>query len=100
MLSHDARDLAGVRRDETRAARTFRHGLESGPADAGAPQCRGAAVLHHRRTIAGALEIDRLKILVLLQTYAVQHVARQDRQAGAPGAERDRLADQEPDRVG
>ena len=88
----DARDLVGVRRDESRAAGAFRHRGESGPADAGAPQRGGAAVQHHRRPVAGAFEIDRLEILVLLQPEAIEHVARQDRQARAPGAERDRLA--------
>jgi len=41
------------------------------------------AVLHHGRAIAGTVEIDRFEILVLLQADAVEHVARQDRQAGA-----------------
>ena len=81
MLGPDARDFARIRRNEAGAARAFRHGLEAGPADAGAPQCRGAAVLHHRGAIAGAVEIDRLKVFILLQPDAVEHVARQDRQA-------------------
>ena len=84
----------GVGRDEAGAARALRHRGKARPADAGAPQRRGAAVLHHRRAIAGAIEIDRLEILVLLQPDAVEHIARQDRQAGALGAERDRLADE------
>src|SRR5438874_1477863 len=92
-----SRENTSSHRDEARATGTFRQALETGPADAGAPQRRGAAVLHHRWPVAGAVEIDRLKILVLLQPDAVQHVARQDRQAGAPGSERDRLADEVAD---
>ena len=94
MLGADPRDLAGVGRDEARAAGASRHRGEAGPADARAPQRRSAAVQHHGRAVAGAVEIDRLEILVLLQPDAVEHVARQDRQAGALGAERDRLADE------
>ena len=99
MLGADARDLAGVGRDEPGAAGRLRHRGKTRPADAGAPQRRGTAVLHHRGAIAGAVEIDRLEILVLLQPDAVEHVARQDRQTRAFGAERNRLADQIPDRL-
>ena len=99
MLGADARDLAGVGRDEPCAAGRLRHRGKTRPADARAPQRRGAAVLHHGGAVAGAIEIDRLEVLVLLQPDAVEHVARQDRQAGALGAERNRLADQIPDRL-
>ena len=99
MLGTDARDLAGVGRDEPRAARRQRHRSKTRPADARAPQRGGTAVLHHGRAIAGAVEIDRFEVLVLLQADTVEHVARQDRQAGALGAERNRLADQIPDRL-
>ncbi len=40
------------------------------------------------------IEIDRLKILILLQAETIEHVTRQDRQAGTPGTERDRMADE------
>ena len=85
--------IAGIR-PEPRAAGCSRHRVKARPSDAGAPQCRGAAVQHHRGAIASAVEIDRLEILILLQPDAVENVARQDRQAGSLGAERDRLADE------
>src|ERR1019366_2256005 len=51
-------------------------------------------VQHHRRAVAGAIEIDRLEILVLLQPDSVQHIARQDRKTRAPCTERDWLTDE------
>src|SRR6266446_8440983 len=92
MLGPDARDLVGIRRDEASAAGACRHGRKSGPADACAPECRGPRVLHHCRAVAGAVAIDGLEILVLLQSETVEHIARQDDQAGAARTERDRLA--------
>src|SRR5690348_4999694 len=93
MLGADACDLVSARRDKACAATTLRHGRKSRPADAGAPRRRRAAVQHHRGAIAGAAEIDRLEILVLLQPKAVEHVAREDRQPRSLGAERHGLAD-------
>ena len=61
VLGPDARDLVGVRRDEARAAGLCRHRREAGPADAGAPEGRDPSVQHHRRAVAGAVEIDRLE---------------------------------------
>src|SRR5258707_13474416 len=92
MLGPDARDLRGTGCDEAGAPGARRPRRKSGPADAGAPECRDPAVLHHRRAVAGAVEIDRLEVLVLLQSQTVEHIARQDDEAGAPRAKRDRLA--------
>src|SRR5258705_536226 len=94
MFRPDARDLFAIRRDDPRTAGARRHGGKSGPADAGAPQRRGASVEHHRRAVTAAVEIDGLKILVLLQAETVEHVTRQDRKARAFGPERDRFADE------
>src|SRR5258708_19220711 len=97
MLGADARDLLGVRGNESRPTRALAHGLESRPADTRTPQRRGASIQHHRRSVAGAIEIDRLEILVLLQSQAVEQIARQDRKAGALCTERDPLPDPIPD---
>src|SRR6266542_3278684 len=99
MLGANARDLARVGCDEACAAGALRHRGKTRPADARAPQRGGTTVLHDGRAVAGAVEIDRLEVLVLLQADTVEHVARQDWQAGALGAEGDRLADQIPDRL-
>ena len=86
----DARGFFRRRRDEAPAF--FRHRREAGPADAAAPQRRGAAVEHHGRPVAGFVEKDRLEILVLIEPEPVEHVARQDGEPRALGAERHRLA--------
>ncbi len=94
MLGPDARDLGRVRCDEPRATRACRHARKAGPGDAGPPERRGPSVQYHRRSVAGAVEIDRLEILVLLQSEAIEDIARQDRKTGALCAERDRLVDE------
>ena len=94
VLGADARDLVRIGRDEAGAAGAGRDRGKTGPADAGAPKRRDPAVQHHRRAVAGMVEIDRFEVLVLLQADAVEDIARQDRQTGALGAERDRLADE------
>ena len=70
------------------------HGAESRPSDARAPERGDAPVEHHRGPVAGAVEIDRLEILVLLQPEPVKHVARQDRKTRARRPERHGLADE------
>jgi hypothetical protein len=92
MLGADARALLRARRDEACAARARGHRGEAGPADAAAPQRRGATVQHHGGPVAGALEIDRLEILLLVEPEPVEHVARQDHQPGPARPERHRLA--------
>src|SRR5450759_103155 len=92
MPGPDARHLVGIRGDEAGATRAPGNRRESGPADAGAPERCDPPIEHHRRSVAGAIEIDGLKILVLLQSEAVEQIARQDRKAGALRAEGDRVA--------
>src|SRR4051794_13549846 len=91
MLGSDPGDLFWVRCDKASARGAVRHGGESGPADSGAPERGDPSIEHHGWTIAGPVEIDRLEILVLLQSEAVQHVSRQDRKTRAARAECDRL---------
>ena len=49
VLGADTRDLIGVGRDEARTAGAGCDRRKAGPADAGAPECRDAAIEHHRR---------------------------------------------------
>ena len=46
------------------------------------------------------VEIDRVKILVLVETQAVEHIAREDHQSRTARAEGDRLAGELADRAG
>ncbi len=92
VLGADARALLGARRDEARAALAARDRGEAGPADAAAPQRRRAGVQHHGGTVARAVEIDRLEILVRVEPEAVEHIAREDDQPGAARPECDGLA--------
>ena len=63
-----AREAQALRTDDVGPrVEGLRHRPETRPADTRAPQRRDAAVLHHRRPIAGAVEIDRREILVLFQ---------------------------------
>src|SRR5262249_7579506 len=98
MLGADARDLLGLLREKASA------GLgdpgEPRPAGAAAPERRSAALKHHRRAIPRTVEIDRLKIFLLIEAQSVEHVARENHQSGAARAERDRLADEIVDRTG
>src|ERR1700747_3769133 len=94
MLGPDARNLARIRCDEPRPAGACCHRGETRPAYAGTPQGGDLPVEHHLRTVAGAIEIDRLEIIVLLQPEAIEHIARQDRKPGAACPERDALADE------
>src|SRR5262249_33287783 len=67
------------------------HRREAGPTDAAAPQSRRPSVEHHGGAVAGAVEIDRLEVAVGIQAESIEHIARQDDQAGAARAERDPL---------
>src|SRR5947209_14626173 len=96
MLGADARDLLAVGREK--ASASLREFDETGPAGAAAPQRRGAAVEHHRGAVSRMVEIDRVKILVLVETQPVEDVAREDHQPGPARAERDRLAEEVADR--
>ncbi len=79
----------GVGHDEARAGGPSVTAVEARPADAGAPQRCGLAAHHHLGSVAGAVEEDGLEVLVAIEAEAVEHVARQDDEARALGAERD-----------
>jgi hypothetical protein len=81
-----------VGNDEARTARCFRHRREPGPPDAAAPERRDATIVHHHGAIAGPIEIDGLEVALGIEAEAVEHITRQQNEAGAAGAERDWLA--------
>src|SRR5689334_6449092 len=94
MLGPDTRDLLRIRRDKARTCGAARHSAEARPTDSSAPERGDFSIEHHGRTVTGAVEINRLEILVLLQPETIQDVARQDRKTGAARAERNRLTDE------
>ena len=81
-----------VGHDEAAALLALGHRREARPAGPAAPQRRRATVHDHGRAVAGALQIDGLEVLVLVQPHAVEHVAGEDDEARAGGAERNGLA--------
>jgi len=56
------RDLARIRRDESGAAGASRHGLRIRASRCRRPTAPRPSVGYHRRTVAGAVEIDGLEI--------------------------------------
>ena len=92
VLREDPRDALGVRRDEAPAGRSLRDRHESRPALASAPQRRHAPVEHHRRPVARPVEVHGLEVALLVEAQAVQHVAREQHEPRAAGAEGDRSA--------
>ena len=92
MLGENALDLVGIGRNEPAAWLARHHRLEARPAGSAAPQCGDAAVEHHRRPVACALEIDRLKVLRGIEAEPVHDIAAEDHQARAAGTPGDRLA--------
>ena len=99
MLHLDLLDPGRVGHEEARAGRAAGDGGEPGPADAAAPQRRRAAVEHHGRTVAGPVQEDGREVARLIEAQTIEHVAREDHQAGAARAEDDRAAAQVVDRA-
>src|SRR5215510_10715964 len=91
MLALDAGDAVGGGRNKTRPSRAARHRGESGPADPAAPERRSPAVHHHLRPVTGLIQVDRLEVSLLIEPETVEHIASEDHEARAAGAEGDRL---------
>src|SRR5438093_4333053 len=89
VLHLDLLDPGRVGHEEARAGRATGDGGEPGPADAAAPQRRRAAVEHHGRTVAGPVQEDGREVARLIEAQTIEHVAREDHQAGAARAEDD-----------
>ena len=68
MLDANAGDLVRRRRNISRPAWRIAGRLETRPADALVPQHRDTAIGERGQSVAGAMQIDRAKILVLIET--------------------------------
>src|SRR5215472_14399239 len=94
VLFADAPDLVRTRCDEACTGGALGDRREPRPSAAAAPERRDAAVEHHRRPVAGAVEVDGAEIPLAIEPKPVEHRARQQDEPGATGAERDRRAAQ------
>ena len=83
MLVADRLDLLAARHDESRAVRVVGHLDEARPSQAAAPQRHRAPVQHQGRPLGAAVEIDRLEVLIEIETQPAHHVLRLDRDARA-----------------
>src|SRR5690349_7508142 len=76
VLGPDARDFRRARRDEPGAGGALGNCRKSGPPGAAAPERGDAPFKHHRGAVAGAVEIDRLKIPFGIEADSVKYRAR------------------------